>query len=322
MFPPDVQQLLGDQSDVVARRQLLPLGVTEGDLRRHLRRRELTVVHPGVYVAHTGPLLWVQRAWSGVLAVWPAVLTGESALRAAEGPGRKCDDAGALEIAVDRHRHVSAPSGVRLHRIVDLQEHAQWNASPPRLRYDEAALEVALAASDELAAIEALARAVRSRHTTAARLAERLDQRSRVTSRPWLVGVLADIGAGTCSVLEHGYLTKVERPHGLPPAQRQVAGVSSTGLVYRDGVTLGLYLELDGRLAHDSPGDRDRDFERDLDAAVDGHDTRRLSWGQVYRRPCSTAAKVGLLLQQRGWAGAPRRCGPTCAVGDPSAVAG
>lgn len=145
--------------------------------------------------------------------------------------------------------------------------------------------------------------------------------RSRCWRERWLRGVLADVAAGTCSVLEYGYLTRVKRPHGLPVAQRQVAGVSATGLVCRDNVVLGLYLELDGRLWHDSPADRDRDFERDLDAAVAGHDTGQ-TWGQVCRRPCATALKVGRLLQQRGWTGSPRPCGSSCEVPGLSAVPG
>ncbi|SFB90212.1 hypothetical protein SAMN04487968_102223 [Nocardioides terrae] len=65
---------------------------------------------------------------------------------------------------------------------------------------------------------------------------------------------------------------------------------------------LGLAFELDGRLGHDGSAARDRDLERDLDAAVDaGRTTIRIGWGQVFDRPCSTAAELGRLLQQRGW---------------------
>jgi hypothetical protein len=50
--------------------------------------------------------------------------------------------------------------------------------------------------------------------------------------------------------------------------------------------------ELDGRLFHDTTSQRDRDFDRDLDAAADGLSTLRLSWGQVFDRPCWTTARV------------------------------
>ena len=67
-------------------------------------------------------------------------------------------------------------------------------------------------------------------------------------------------------------------------------------------------VELDGRLHHDSARARDRDMERDLDAAIDGLDTLRLGYGQVFERCCSTAAKLGRLLRMRGWPGSPTRC--------------
>ena len=57
-----------------------------------LRRREWARVHPGVYVAHTGPLSWPQRAWSAVLLVAPAALSGSSALHA-HGVGVTTDSA-------------------------------------------------------------------------------------------------------------------------------------------------------------------------------------------------------------------------------------
>ena len=60
------------------------------------------------------------------------------------------------------------------------------------------------------------------------------------------------------------------------------------------------------------PAARDRDLERDLDAAVDADRlTLRIGWGQVYDRPCSTARKVARALSNRGWTGAVTQC-PSC----------
>jgi hypothetical protein len=157
-----------------------------------------------------------------------------------------------------------------------------------------------------------LAAVVSSRRTTAQRLRHALSGRTRIAGRQFLDGVLDDIEHGTCSVLEHGYLTRVERPHGLPAGSRQVRE-SNRRIVYRD-VTYddqSTFLELDGRLVHDDPEGRDSDLERDLDAAVDGRSTIRLGWGQVYGRPCMTAVKVGAVLRARGWPGATTSC-PAC----------
>ncbi len=125
-----------------------------------------------------------------------------------------------------------------------------------------------------------------------------------------------DVAQGSCSVLEHAFLLRVERAHGLPRARRQtVELVSGGGRVYRDVDYGRLLVELDGRLHHDSAEARDRDFERDLDAAMLGQETVRLSWGQVFQRPCSTAAKLARILRQRGWLGAATACGPGCDAG-------
>lgn len=74
--------LLEAQSGVIRRRQVLDLGGNDNDIERLLRRRQWARVHTGVYVDHTGPLSWLQRAWAAVLLHWPAALAGASALRA------------------------------------------------------------------------------------------------------------------------------------------------------------------------------------------------------------------------------------------------
>jgi hypothetical protein len=261
-----VGRLLAEQDGVVARSQLLAAGATEADLRRALRRRDLTAIHEGVYVDHTGPPTWRQRAWAAVLAVQPAALYDVSALRALDGPGR------------------------RSHR-------------------DDALIHVAEAA-DALDAVAALADVVQGRLTTADRLLGTLAERPRIARRAFLDGVLRDIAAGTCSVLEHGYLTLVERPHGLPRAARQLVARGPAGRAYRDAAYPGQrqLVELDGRLFHEGVRARDRDLDRDLDAAASGEDTVRLGWGQVFGRPCVTATRLAAVLRLRGWAGPLLRC--------------
>jgi len=123
--------------------------------------------------------------------------------------------------------------------------------------------------------------------------------------------VLTDIAQGTCSALEHAYLDRVERPHGLPIGLRQASHRHAGLLTLRDVeyAEVGLVVELDGRLFHDSISSRDRDMDRDLDgAAGDDSMTLRLSWGQVFDRPCRTADRVATVLARRGWSGRVLRC--------------
>lgn len=123
--------------------------------------------------------------------------------------------------------------------------------------------------------------------------------------------MLSDVADGTCSVLEHGYLDLVERPHGLPAGERQAVRHGSSGRVYCDVdlPELGVRVELDGRLFHASTKDRDRDLDRDLEAAATGTAaTVRLGFGQVFERPCETASKVAVVLQRHGWTGSLTPC--------------
>ncbi len=304
--------LLSLQSGVIARRQLTERGVPPHELERLLRRRDLVRVHDGVFISHTGTPTWLERAWIGVLIAWPAALAGDSALRAADGPGRAARDDSVIHLAVSRDRKVALPSGYRLHRVPRLHSTVSWNTSPPRVRVEEALVDLASHAADDFTAISVLADAIQARRTTATRIRDRLDARPRVPRRDFLRGVLTDLHVGTCSVLEHGYLTRVERPHGLPSARRQLRD-SDDGPVYRDVayVDFDQLVELDGRLWHDSASARDVDLDRDLDAAVDRLNTVRVGWGQVFARPCATAARIAVLLQARGWTGGITRC-PDC----------
>ena len=289
-----LEALLLDQDGVVARQQLIELGLGRGDLQRMVRRRELVRVHTGVFVDHTGPLTWAQRAPAAVLACAPSALGLASALRSHGGPGSRGDDSGPIHVLVDRDRHLVAPAGVVLHRVADLEHRVQWNAQIPRDRLEAAVVDIVVAEDDRMARVAVLGDAVQSRRTTAIRLREEVQRRARVRDRAWLAAVLDDIADGTCSVLERGYLHRVERAHGLTAGRRQVRDRLAAAAVYRDveytcadgGL---LVVELDGRLHHDGARQRDRDLDRDLHSAVGGRRTVRLGWGQVYARQCRTA---------------------------------
>lgn len=310
-------ELLDLQAGLVSRHQVLALsGESDATIRRRLRRREWAQVHPGVYVNHTGPLTWLQRAWAAVLTAAPAALSHGSALRAADGPGRRgTTDAEPIHVAVDRNRAIRVPDDIVLHRIAGFDAKVLANLAPPRVRIEEAVVDLA-SALDGLDAIAALTDAVRSRRTTAAKMQAALAGRSRIRNREFLAAVLADVQAGTCSVLEREYLDRVERAHGLPVAARQVKE-SAKGTLYRDVdyEEFALIVELDGRAFHSGSRARDRDLERDLDAALTDRETIRLGWGQVHDRACSTAAKLAAILTRKGWRGDFRRC-PSCSEQD------
>ena len=83
-------------------------------------------MHNGVYVDHTGPLTWLQRAWAGVLAVWPAALTAESVV----SPDRD------LDAAADRHETLRLGWGqvfdrpcLTAHRVARVLVARGWDGS-------------------------------------------------------------------------------------------------------------------------------------------------------------------------------------------------
>ncbi|QCX28651.1 type IV toxin-antitoxin system AbiEi family antitoxin domain-containing protein [Nocardioides jishulii] len=297
------------QDGVVSRRQLVELGLADHDVRRLVRRRDLTRVHLGVYVTHTGELSWRQRAWAAVLYAAPAALWGPSALVVERV--RPEPPSGPVHVAVDELRRVDAVPGVVVHRVRRLDERARLHLSPPRIRIEHAVLDTAGAAVGEVERVAVLTDALQARAVTVPRLLATLEARPRMLRKSQLRALLQDLTEGTDSVLEHGYLVRVERPHGLPRGRRQahVGGLRSRHDVVHEATRT--IIELDGRAYHSLASQRYADLERDAAAAAAGHLTIRLGWGQVFSSPCTTAERLARVLRQRGWAGSLRRC-PQC----------
>ena len=131
-----------------------------------------------------------------------------------------------------------------------------------------------------------------------------------------MLAVLDDVEQGALSAFEHRYLVRVERRHGLPRATRQTRFVMRAGVAFRDVEyrEQQVVLELDGRLAHTGAQRQWADLGRDIEVAITGEVSVRLSWGHVLA-PCRTAEQVGRLLRARGWSGHAVACGATCEAG-------
>lgn len=312
-----VSDLLLAQDGVVSRRQLLDAELTQAHIETLLRRRDLVVVHPGVYLSHTGTPTWSQSCWAAILYAGRSALHLESALHQ---PGKDAPAKGPVHLAVDWSRRVAPRAGIRVHRVRGLEDKVQWNLSPPRVRLEVAAVEVAHRAADDLAAISTLTSLVGSRRTVAGRLLQEIERRGRLRRRTLLTDLVADLARGTHSVLEHGYLVRVLRPHGLPePTSQQAPVRAGSGAQYRDvaHADVDLHVELDGQL-HDQTSARDDDADRDLDDLARGLVTPRLRYRQVFATPCRTASRLADLFRARGWDGMPRSCEVAgCEAGKP-----
>ena len=296
------------QSGTVARRQVLELGGSDADIARMLRRKELVQVHPGVYVDHTGPLTPSQRRWVAVLARWPAALWRESALGEPTG--------GTIHLAVDRHRNADPLPGVAIHRMTDLHGRTDWRTTPPQIRAPQAVIDTMVARLDEGDVAGAYAVLTRAcfRRTTPDRIAAALARRSRVRHRRMIADLVEDRRTGACSVLERGYLHRVERAHGLPRGRRQRLSTATGARTDQDVryEKYGLVVELNGRSIHDNPDSWDADARRGLaELAVSGALTVPVTYGLVFRDACRTAGWIAVILQRLGWTGELRRC-PDC----------
>jgi len=263
-----INDRLESQDGVIARFQVLAAGGTDDFIARMVRRREWARLRPGCYVNHTGVPTWEQRAWAAVLAVWPAALSRDSALRACGMKRCGASEDSPIKVAINKSRGGRTPSGIVVERLANYEAWVRTSSSPPRVRLDVAVLQVASRSTEE-DAVAVISDAVSSRRTTAARLASALTAMTRLPQRAFLAGVLDDVGAGAHSLLEQRYLCNVERAHGLPTGARQAVSTVVGRRAIRDVAypDYGLYVELDGRLGHEAAADRWKDLERDLAAA-------------------------------------------------------
>ena len=292
------------QAGVVTHAQLVAGGWSWPRIRRAVRRRELVRVHPRVYVDHTGPLTDLQRAWAAVLTCAPAALCGPSAHEL---------DAGAIHVAVERARGRPAPEGVVLHHVVGLAEKIRAGTAPPRLAFEHNVVLGLQSTGTESDAVALLTDHIGRRGLTAAAVRRAVLAHPRLRHRKLVLALLDDIESGSESVLEHGFLTRVERPHALPEPVRQSVRRGRDGVERRDleYAECGVVVELDGRLNHASWQAGNRDATRDLADQRDGRTVLRLRWRQVMVESCDTAAALGEILQRHGWTGRLRRC-PRC----------
>lgn len=297
------------QGGVVARRQLLGLGVTDAAIGAQLAAGRWARLHPGVYAVSTGPPPRATQLWAALLVSGPgSVLSHRTA---AEEDGLVDDTGSLVHVSVPHERRVTAPAGVRVHRVVLLDARRHPARTPPRTRTEDTVVDLVDAAHDAGAVVDVLARAVQRRLTTPPRIRGAAGERSRLRWRALLLDVLADVEDGAETPLERHFLRGVERAHGLPRGTRQ-ARTREGGWWDVRYDRWRVVVELDGRAFH--PLWRaDEDHARDNAAALhDGTVTLRYGWAAVTGGRCTTADQLATVLRARGWPGRARRCGPDC----------
>ena len=163
------------------------------------------------------------------------------------GPPTRCRSP-SPSIVTDTFAH---GRGTRLRWVTAFDAAVLAAASPPRMRVEDAALRVASRRAGALDAVQDLAGPVQARLTTPPRISDALVRHPKLRRRAWIADVLDDLAHGSWSVLEHGYLVRVERQHGLPVGIRQHRASVGGRSVYRDVdyAPYGVFVELDGSVA-------------------------------------------------------------------------
>jgi hypothetical protein len=285
--------------------------MTRKQIEGRLRGGRWQRLYPGVYATFSGDPGRAAILWAAVLRVGDkAVLSHHTA---AELAGLIGTPSATIHVTVPRSRGVSPIPGVTLHYSRRLAQARHPVRTPPQTRIEETVLDLATRAASLDEALGWIFRACGSRRTTPARLAAALALRDRMRWRTELGAALSLGAQGVHSVLEFRYVDRVERPHGLPVATRQVRVTRAGQHQYQDVTyqAYGVVVELDGQVAH--PVElRWRDIRRDNASIVEGLQPLRYGWADVTEQPCRVAAQVGGLLCRRGWDGRLRRCGPAC----------
>jgi hypothetical protein len=313
-IPDDCRSLISLQRGVIGRRQALDSGLAADTIETLLRTGRWRRLHRGVYAAFTGEPIRAALLWAALVRAGPdAVLSHQTA---AELYGFADESGGPIHVSLPRDG--SHPGRIReavVHRVSRARDARHPYLLPPRTGIEATVLDLAGSARTFDEAFGWLCRATGKWLTTADRLGPAMRQRPAMRWRAELLGSLDMVADGVRSNLEHRYVRDVERPHGLPRAARQARVVRYGKPCYLDNLYEAylLCVELDGLTAH-PPGERWRDFRRDNAGAVDGIITLRYGWSDVTGSPCQVAAQVAAVLQQRGWTGAARRCGPACRI--------
>ena len=297
-------------------------GVTARQVDWLVRSGRWQRLMPGVFAVHAGPLDARARLWAALLhAGEGACAGGATALWLC---GVVDDPPAVVTVCIPEARRLRGVPRVRVVRRRDLDRMRHPAASLPRLRVEEAVLDVADAASRPDAAVDPVIRAVQRRVTTAARLREALSARPRHRWRRLLRLVLEDVLVGVRSALERLYLEDVERRHGLPPGRynplERVSERRREARRYRDVryEAWRLVVEIDGAEAH-LPEDDHLDHRRDNAVAATGRSSLRYGWREIAGEPCLVAEEVAQSLRVRGWGGRAAPCGPGCPLNEDTA---
>lgn len=305
-----LRTLARTQGGVFSRSQIDRLGIGYEVVRSQIAAGRCRRLHDGVFLLGNMAPAFVSMRWAALLACGEgAVLSDETAAEVFTIPFRRDPW---VHVCVPADRVVVPPDGVRLHRSRLLPGKATVYEGWPITTPADTVLDLLgrLRAPD--AVVGLLTDACRTHAVDPADVLRVMARRKRQRHRQLVKDVLGDVVGGIESPLEHKYLVRVERPHGLPTGRRQVKE-RLNGEPTRKDVRYDKYstvVELDGRAGHEGSG-RHRDMRRDNASTVDKNSTLRYGHADM-EEPCRAALEVGTVLSHHGWTGPLLACRPGC----------
>jgi hypothetical protein len=282
--------LAGTQGGVVARGQLLALGVTVRQIERRLQAGRLHRLHRGVYAVGHRVVSAEGRWYAAVFAAGTgAVLSHASAAAAWE---LRTQRGGRIDVTVGpggRDRR----DGLRLHRALSVPpDETTTRSGIPITTPARTVLDLAGTGLDGRPLEAVLDRAERLRLLDFAELQQLLARYPGRPGTPSLQATLSHYTAGTVvtrSELEERFLALCDR-FGLPrPNVNTVVEGEEVDFLWAD---CALIVEVDGYAWHRSPSAFTSDRERDVQLVLAGYRVLRFTWAQVTSRPNYVARAV------------------------------
>ena len=242
-------ELARRQDGLVARRQLLALGVDADRVRNHVRAQRWVARSSTVISTFTGELTWAQRAWLGVLHAGGTALVG--GLSALELQGLKNWHRDEITVLVDDQRVIDPIPDIDFVRTRRPLPSFATSSALPLCRVEPAALLFAGYDRSPRTAQGLLAAVIQQRLSSVAALRTELHALKPLRRAPLFRQTLSDIAGGAHSLAEID-LGRICGRAGLPRPRRQVKRRDAQGRArfidcewnLADGRTL--ILEIDG----------------------------------------------------------------------------
>jgi len=266
----EIAALAACQHGVVARRQLLDLGLTEREIDYRVQRGRLHNIHRGIYaVGH--PILSLKGRWmAAVLASGPdAVLSHRSAAHLWE-----------LRPSSRTRIEVTVPRAQRARAGIELRS--------SRLAHDDVTVHERIPVTTPARTIQDLAAVLGERDVE--RVLEQAEiQRMWVRPKPGRPGsptltrlLNASRHNPTRSELEEAFIAFLKR-NRLPQPQRNVKVLTQDGWITVDAMwrEQRLIVEVDGYDTHGTRPAFERDRARDRALIAEGWRVIRLTWRQL-----------------------------------------